>query len=182
MPHRIAVAILRELLEIRALAALLKGLDPDLLQPPIAGEPGIARNLLEIRKHAPLFARTQPLQQLAETEAGAHMHVRRLEYDFASPRRRDGVLKLYLLATGQIERLRHSFAVETRVRVVVQPAAPIERAFRLHDHAHRLRYANGERGRQLANQLHIRLPPRRSRREEIRRGESDQQEHHDRCQ
>jgi len=73
LPHRVAVAIFRELLEVRAFTALLIRLDPDLLQPVIPGEPRIACNLLEVRKDAALFALTESLHQLAETEPRAHV-------------------------------------------------------------------------------------------------------------
>jgi len=47
--HRVAIAIFRELLEVGSFTALLVRLDPDLLQPAVAGQPRVARNLREIR-------------------------------------------------------------------------------------------------------------------------------------
>ena len=55
MAHGVTVAVLRELLEVRALAALVKRLDADLLQTPVPGQPRVARNLGEIRIHAAHF-------------------------------------------------------------------------------------------------------------------------------
>src|SRR4051812_13589946 len=51
-PDRIAIAIFGQLLEVRAFAALLEGLDADFLQATVASEPRVTRDLREIRIHA----------------------------------------------------------------------------------------------------------------------------------
>src|SRR4051812_35246438 len=51
--HRISVAIFGELLEVRALATLLVGLDADFLEPAVAGEPRVTCHLREVRIAAP---------------------------------------------------------------------------------------------------------------------------------
>ncbi len=119
VPHRIAVAIFRELLEIRALAALLVGLDTDFLKATVAGKPRVTRDLLKIRIHAPFFSFAQPLHQLAEAEARAHLYIRRLEHHFATTRRRNGVAHLHLLAGADGKLPWHSFNEQTRIGVIV---------------------------------------------------------------
>src|SRR5688572_31311235 len=68
VPHRIAVAVFGELLEIGTFAALLVSLDADFLQSPVAGQPGITRDLREIGIGTPRFTVAGALQHLAETE------------------------------------------------------------------------------------------------------------------
>src|SRR6185436_753241 len=66
MPNRVAVAILGELLEVGALAALHERLDADLLEPPVAGQPCIARDLGEIGIDAARLGDTEPYPQVAQ--------------------------------------------------------------------------------------------------------------------
>jgi hypothetical protein len=64
VPYGIADAILGQLLEVRAFAALLKGLDTDFGEPSIAGEPGTPRDVSEVRLDAPPFRRPELAQQV----------------------------------------------------------------------------------------------------------------------
>ena len=86
--HRIAVAVLGELLEVGAFAALLVGLDADFLQPAVAREPGITRHLREVGVRAPRlgFAERVPAaRSRPSTRADAQIGGRKV--DFAAPRR-----------------------------------------------------------------------------------------------
>ena len=121
VPNRIAVAILGELLEVRALAALLKRLDADFLQPPVAGEPCVARDLGEIRIHAAHLGRRRgarasshkPSTERTRASAGANV---------ISPRRVGvtRVRRIDALAVRQHERVRQALRDDARIDVVVK--------------------------------------------------------------
>ena len=108
--HRIADAVLGQLLEVGALAALLVGLDADFLQAAIAGQPGVARDLREVGIDAARLVGAEPLEQLAQSPARADAHVRRRERHLAAPRRGHRVGGLDALPAASDSRDRQAFA------------------------------------------------------------------------
>src|SRR4029079_12785020 len=84
VPHGVTHAVLRELLEICALAALLIGLDADFLQPMVASEPRIPRNLRKVGVNTPTFQRSKAFEQIAKAPTRSNADVSRLEPRFAT--------------------------------------------------------------------------------------------------
>ena len=68
MPDRIAGAVVGELFEVRAFAALLVGLDADFLQAAVAGQPRVARELGEVGIDARVSVGTDPLEELQKPQ------------------------------------------------------------------------------------------------------------------
>ena len=77
--HRIADAVLGQLLEVRAFAALLVGLDADFLQAAIARKPRVPCHLGEVGVDTAHLVGAEPLEQLAQPPARADPHIRRRE-------------------------------------------------------------------------------------------------------
>jgi hypothetical protein len=124
VPHRIADAVLGQLLEVGAFAALLIGLDADFLQAPVAGQPRILRHLREVGEHAPGLDGAKPFEHFTQPESRFQSHV--------------GGSKLHLAARGgnnavpcfgggvgrQPQRQWQSFREQTRGGVVVKLTLP----------------------------------------------------------
>ncbi len=144
VPQRIADAVFRQLFEVRAFAAALIGLDAELLQAAVAGEPGVARDLGEVWKYAPGLSLAQPLEQLAQSKPGSDMDIRGLQGYIAAPHGHDVVRDLGLLASLNREAYGKAVGTECRVDIVIQQAPPLERTYGLERNPDFALHSNGE--------------------------------------
>src|SRR6202035_2830073 len=88
----------------------------------IASQPCVPRHLGEVGKHASRFGRADPLEQFAQSPAGADPDIRWFEQHLASPRRNHGVRGGGALAASQGESDRPPFRQKARVGMVVELA------------------------------------------------------------
>jgi hypothetical protein len=124
VPHGVAAAILGELLEVRAFAALVVRLDADLGQTTIAGQPRIARDLREVGVHATRLLVAETLDQLPQTPLRAEAYIGRSEPHFAASRRRHGVRELVAAAAFECQRDWHAFGEQRGIDMIIEPALP----------------------------------------------------------
>ncbi len=173
VPHRVADAVLGQLLEVGAAAALLIGLDADFLQAPIAGQPGVARDLARNQGTRDAVGWAEPFPQLAQPPARSDAHVGGRERDFAPQRRHDAVGRLDAFAADHGHRDRQAVGLERRIGVVVEIAAPGPATAGVDLQVDLTPAANRKRRRQPSRHRDRRLPPRCARLRVVGRGGCD---------
>ncbi len=124
--YRVADAILGELLEVCSGAAAPVGLDANLGEAPVSGQPRVACHLREVRIDASHPGITERFQQLAESEPRPDPYVSRREGYLAAAGGSDPIGEGHTLAAADRQRGGQSFRLQTRIGVIVNRDVPTQ--------------------------------------------------------
>ncbi len=129
---RVAAPVFRQLAEVRAHAALRIGLDADLRQPPVAGEPGVAGDGREVGVDADVPRLAHAAQQFQAATARAATQLCAAEARDSASHGGDGVADVGAPARGHRHRLRQPVEHKAWIEFVEHLDRPGKRAF-VHD-------------------------------------------------